>query len=177
MSLISCSDLPTHVQEECQDYILSRNSAVGLVYKGHSITDYSAAGDWTTAIAAGEAQIVKGIAGVYEEPSEIQVENPEDCGADQILTGFDHIFSWQDGNVSEFNSSFYEELNKFKGYIAWYNCEEDKIFVVDTATISFVAKPAWGARGEVLKYTIQAQWRDDKDKFYVIYDAPANIFT
>ena len=177
MSLISCADLPTHVVEECPDYIISRNSAVGIIYKDANIADYTAAGDWNTAIAANSAVIVKGLAGVYEEPSDIQIENPEDCGADQILIAFDHVFSFQDGNVSEFNSSFYEELNKFKGYFCWYNCEEDKIFVVDTATVTFVAKPAWGARGEILKYTVMAQWREDRDVFYVIHDAPAGIFT
>lgn len=177
MSFLSCAELDEHQENLCNDFPKGGHPALAFLEVDHTITDFTDATQWNTAISNGTARIIKRIKGNLPEPSEQMVDNPVGCGATQILDGFDWTFTWVDASVSAVNDTFYETLNIKEGYFVYYNCSEETIRVVDMTKVTFVAKPMSPASNkEFQQYMVTANWSTKANEFPVLYDAPAGIF-
>lgn len=177
MSFLSCAELDEHIERLCNDFPKGGFPAVAFLEKDHTITDFTNATQWNTAISNGTARIIKRIKGNMPEPSEQLVDNPVGCGATQILDGFDWRFEWTDASVSAVNDTFYETLNIKDGYFVFYNCDQEEIRVVDMTSVTFIAKPLYPASNkEFQTYMVAAQWSTAANEFPVLYDAPTGIF-
>lgn len=181
MSVVTCNDLPTYVVDDCPTFKLTGISAIAVLKFdiADDISDYTNATQWNTAITNGNATIIGGesaFKGIYT-PNEITVSNPGACGAENILQGFAHELQVTDAVVSSTNDTFYEGLNKFKGYIALYYCNEDEIRVFDQDTVNFAIMPPANPDGkEIQRYSGMVRWETDLDEFGTLYTAPVGIF-
>lgn len=177
MSVCEFENLSDHEKLGC-GYRKGGISAVGVLKEDHGITDFSDATEVQDAITAGDLKVVKGIKALYPAAAPIEGENPEACGSETILDGFDNTVTWNDFNVSATNDTFYEFLNQsnFSGLILFY-CQEDEIRVI-TKKVSFTALPAQSTTNrEKQFYAVTAKWTSSvEDTFPELYDAPAGIF-
>lgn len=142
----------------------------------HGITDFTNAGQWTTAINAGLVRIINRVKFNMPEASEVQADNPVACGAEQILDGFDYELQWIDANVNVFNDDFYKKLNVATKYFAWYNCDTDKIRVIEK-NVTFSARLMFPASNkEFQSYMVTGRFSAPADYFPILHDAPTGIF-
>jgi hypothetical protein len=167
-------DLSDHEKVNC-NYRKGGISAVGILKTGHGITDFSNATQTLAAIAAGTLKIIKGIKALYPAATPIEGENPEACGSETILDGFDNTVTWNDFNVTDSNDVFYVELNKsqFSGIVLYY-CQEDELRVLEKK-VSFVALPAQSTTNKEKQfYAVTAKWTSAVgDPFPELSAAPA----
>ena len=174
MSHIYCSViLGSHEQVDCQDYPLGGSDQLLLLEPDHSITDFSDAAQLLAAIAAGEATLIKGISAEIPEGSPVTEDNPVACGSDTIMVNKDRTILFTDANVTPANVTFYDNLeDKLMGAVL-YECEEDRITVIDE-DISWVANRNFPTKS-LQKFLITGSLRK-KTSPRIIEPAPAGIF-
>lgn len=177
--LQDCADVPDHIELGCNEFSKGGISAVAVMKCDHSITDFTSPAQWNAAIAAGEVKIIKQIKATVPEASPVNGENPVPCGSETILDLLEQTITWKDFNVDALNDDFYQQLNLAKRSIAWYNCETEKIRVVDTCNVTFAALPAISPESNREKqyYPVTGSWTSAPDEFPVLYNAPAGVFT
>lgn len=177
MSVLSCNtELPDHIEQECNDFPKGGSPSLGILLPGHGITDFSSADQWNAAKAAGKARIINRTKFDQPAPSENMVDNPVACGAEQINDGFNWTAHWVDANVNIYNDNFYQALNVTVAAFAWYNCDTNKIRLVNK-NATFIAKPIFPASNkEFQNYDVMAYWSTGADEFPTLVDAPAGIF-
>lgn len=177
MSFISCAELPDHLEQNCSNFKHGGFSSVAVLKLGHPITDYTDASQWQSAISGGFVKIINQIKAQLVEASEVTVDNPVACGAEQILDGFNGQVSWMDANVNQGNIDFYKTLNIYKGNVVLYSCTENEITVIED-TVSFIAKLIQPAnRTELQSFSVVGNYTTNPEGgIPSIYTAPANIF-
>jgi len=133
MSLNYClTDLPAHEILECNTSLKGGISAVGFLANQNSITDYTSAAQIASAIANGDLKVVKDIKGEVPDASPVEGENLRACGPENVLDSFDRSLTYMDGAVTDTNITFYNALNRWNGWLVWYNCYEQTLTVVNT---------------------------------------------
>lgn len=170
----NCTALGDHERLSCEKKF-GGFDAFAVVECDHEITDWTNATQWNTEIAADRITLVKGIKGMFPEPSAIENESLIGCGRQNEVDSYDRTFTWRDGNVSQDNIDFYNSLKPRHTYIVGYNCTEDEIWVND------FSKTDWNIRlmgpenkTEKSHFLGTAAWVDLDD--VDIYTAPAGIF-
>lgn len=177
MSTLSCNQaIPDHIEQDCDDYPKGGSPSLAVFYGNHGITDFSSASEWQTAINAGNARIINKIKLNMPEPSEVLVDNPVACGADQKLDGFDYEVQWIDANVNVYNDDFYKKLNVNTMGLAFYNCDTNTLRVFDK-NLTFSARPMFPAsHKEHQSYNVTARVSTSADYFPTLVNAPTGIF-
>ena len=135
----NCIDLDNHDKIQCGKFPKGGISTMAILECDHTITDFSSATQWQDAIDDREAVLIEPIRGIFPEAAEIVGVNPTACGSQDILDGFDNTFTWMDFNVSSSNDNFYNEVNQRSSFLVWYECDTDKIRVVELVT-TFIVK-------------------------------------
>lgn len=172
-------DLPDFVQVQCNDYKNGGGSAIAFLETDQtSITDFTSVSEWNTAIAAGDATVVKDIKIDFPAGTPATQESPVGCGPENITTGFDYTLTYTDANVSADNDAAYAAINNRFLHIVWFECEEDEIRVVERSakvTATPATLPASNKAFQV--YNITIEWAAPQDWYPVRYTAPTGIFT
>lgn len=177
MSFISCAELSDHLEQNCNNFKHGGFSSAAILKLGHSITDYTNTAQWNNAIATGFAKIINQIKAQMPEASEVTVDNPVACGAEQILDGFNNSATWVDANVNQGNNDFYNTLNISKGNLVLFSCTENEVTVIEE-TVTFMAKKILPPnRTEYQSYSVTANWTTTPETgIPPTFTAPANIF-
>lgn len=170
----NCAELPEYEQVSRCDYLYGGFNAWGYLECSNTITDYSNPSEWTANINAGNAKAMGPVRASIPEASPIEGENPNSCGNDTILDGFDFTAQIKDYNVSATNVDFYNGLNRRTGYLVLANCKTQKILVI-TDPVNFVATMlAPESKKEKMMFNVTAKWSSfDMPQ---IFDAPPGIF-
>lgn len=175
-----CATLPSHQQIACNDYSVGGISGAALIECDQTtITDYSNATQWTTAIANGTAKVLLGIKGEIPAAAPVLQDNPTGCGAQQIVIGFDNTATWTDANISANNDDLYSKLNFRSYYLVLFMCEQDEIRV-SVAPVDFQALPvAVPNSGRAMQtHAITASFFSKVGEIpFQLYNAPAGIFS
>ena len=172
----NCTDLPAHEKVTCGDFPKGGINSVGILECDHSITDFTSEAQFNAAIAAGELKLAEQVRASLPEASEVNGVNPNACGAQDILDGFDWTFNMTDYNVTANNDCFYESLNLRTAYLVLYECMNERIKVIEHP-VSFSVKPVIPeSNKEKQSYVVVAKWSTNPDEFPVSYAAPTNIF-
>lgn len=173
----NCVDLPGHEQVECGDFPKGGIASLGILECDHTITDFSNATQVQAAIDAGDLKLIEPVRAILPESTEVEGVNPNACGSETILDGFDFTLTWQDFNVTSNNDSVYEALNLRQNYLIWFECETDMIRVVDFSPVSFVSKLTTPeSNKEKQFYAVTAKWSSAPNEFPQLFDAPPGIF-
>lgn len=104
----------------------------------HQITDVSDAAQINTELTAGRARHIKRLKAEVPEPAPVEGENVIACGADTILDNFDRMITWKDFNVTDDNIDFYNQLNRRKMFVLFFECEANVVTFIQQE-ISFTA--------------------------------------
>lgn len=170
----NCAELPDHEQVSRCDYLYGGFNAGAIVECDHTITDWSNPSEWTANINAGKAKIFGPVRGSIPEPSPVEGENPNSCGNDTILDGFDRTAIWKDYNVSPANTVFYNALNRRTAYVVLVNCKNGDMIVIDVPANFVALDSAPESKKEKRMYNVTAKWSsmDIPESF----EAPAGIF-
>lgn len=176
----NCVDLPDHELIDCGQYLKGGIETFGVLECDHSIADFTSASEINSAIASGELTLVKGIKGVFPDPSPVEGENPLACGATNILDGFDLELQIKDFNVRAENDTFYEKLNQRSSFLLWYECESEKLKVVERI-VTWAMRPANVPESNKEKqlYLGTVKWSANVDEFPTMFDTTntKSIFT
>lgn len=175
----NCATLPAHQQVDCNQYANGGISAAAWVDCDHTIADFSNATQWTEAIAANMAYVLKSIKAEVPDPSAVMVDNPIGCGAQQIMIGQDLTINWTDSNVLAANDDFYAKVNTRRGYLVLFMCEEDQIRVT-TELVTMTARAVMipGDNRALQMYNVSATFFSKVGEIPMsLYDAPSGIFT
>ena len=68
------TDLPPHEQVLCNAYLKGGIDSIGLIEIDAAIASYSSEANWNTAIAAGNARVIKGIKCEFPDGSAVEGE-------------------------------------------------------------------------------------------------------
>jgi hypothetical protein len=171
-------ELDEHEVQSC-GYRKGGILAVAVLKANHGITDFEDDAQWTAAIGAGTARIIKGVKGTFPAASPIEGENARACGSETVLDGFDYTMTWKDFQVNSTNDLFYAQLNRsaFTG-LAIYYCQQDEIRVIEKSCTFVALNPeAPESNKEKQLYNVTAKWSAAvEDEFPTLYNAPAGIF-
>lgn len=143
-----------------------------------TITDWTNAAQWATALANGDVKLIQDIRGEYPEVSEVMSESEIGCQPEE-LDGFDHVLNWRDRAVNQANNEFYRALNDCSYHFGWYDCQPNGtafIHVVEDTDVRFVCKPPQieADNKTTQVYINKAMW--SSPEFPDIYTAPAGVF-
>ena len=174
----NCTDLDNHDKVQCGAFPKGGISTIAILECDHVITDFSSATQWQDAIDDRDAVLIEPIRGIVPEFSEVVGVNPTACGSQDILDGFDATMTWMDFNVNSSNDNFYNELNQRQSFIVWYECDTDKIRVVELVT-SFISKlNTPESNKEKQFYQVVSQWSTGTDDgIPPLFNAPTGIFS
>ena len=126
----------------------------------HEVTDWSNTSQVEAGIAAGKITLISGVKPQMPAPSPVEVEASIGCGPENELLAFDFSLTWIDRNYTQSNTSFYNQLNKYKGYLAMYLCNADELVVNDKYVVTFQAAPVYPPNGSAaIQYEATAAWR------------------
>ena len=169
--------LPDFVQVNCNQYKSGGGSAIAFLETDHSITDFTSASEWNTAIAADEATVIKGVKIDFPAASPATQESPVGCGPENVLTGFDFTLTYIDANVSADNDAAYASLNGRSLNVVWYECEEGEIRVVEReCRVTAVPATLPSSNKAFQVYNVTVEWSAPYDSYPVRYTAPTGIF-
>ena len=88
---------------------LGGGSELILIKCGVNIADPSDVSEIQAEIDAGNLLRITGIAGGFDEPSDVSVDDPTACGS-TVTISYDRTLTWQDGKVSQAVVEWYNEL-------------------------------------------------------------------
>lgn len=173
----NCVALPDHEQVDCGQFPKGGIFTVGVLECDHEISDFTSITETNNAIADGKLTLIKSVKASYPEATPVEGENPTACGAETILDGFDHILDLRDFNVRGENDTFYEALNQRSTFLIWYNCQEQRLRVVEQQVV-WAVKPATVPESNKEKqlYVGQIKWSSGVDEFPVLSNAPTGIY-
>lgn len=176
----SCADIGTHERVPCGNYKKGGISVLAFLERDHTITDFTNPSQWTTNINSGKVHLIgyQGFKAEYPDASPVETENPSACGAANILDAFDHTLNFMDANVVATNDAFWENVNVQLGGLAWYNCVDGTLSVVDK-DCTWIVTPANSpySNKERRRYQGKVTWTSEPNEFPDLYSAPAGIFT
>lgn len=169
-----CTDLPDHEQVVCGEYLKGGISSIGILECDHTITNFTNAAQFTTAINSGDLTLIEPVVGDIPAASPVEGANPSGCGAATILDALDWTINVTDYNVTDGNMDFYNSLNRKRTYLIVYLCHDDKILVIEkpVSWIGIYINPA--NEREKQSYTLTGKWTDLDQP--MLFDAPAGIF-
>lgn len=168
------TELGDHEQVNCDDFPLGGISEVLLLEPDHTITDFTDPVQVQAAIDANLAYLVTGISGEIPEPSPVEIDNPVACQNDSIVVNNERQVMWGDSNVTPSNIDFYNGFNGKKMGVVLYECEEDRITVIDELISWNFGRIIPKSNGEVQVLNIVGDYRRLLEP--PIFDAPAGIF-
>jgi len=170
--LTYCDDpLPAYTENLCAIYE-SRVIAVAFIRNDATITDYTDAAQWTAAIAAGQAVVIRNIRGSKAKGT--AVKSPGFGRTKEKITGRDYVLNFFDPAVCE-NIDFYNALNKDKAHRVAYYTQATKLFVEESNTCLVDADT--DITEELSdQTTINAEVTWSNIDLQQCYDGPASIF-
>lgn len=178
-----CDALGTHEVICASDKRKGGISALVLIKTDQTtITDWTSATQWNTAIANGDVNIIEEISAEYPQATPIETESHVGCGPDNELDGFTHVLNATDRAVTANNDRYYEDVNTCRWHLGYFDCQkngDDKIWIVEENLVTVVVTPAIIEKGSqtVQRYAITATWVSNADEFPRQYDAPPGIFS
>jgi len=130
----NCTELPDHVQNDCNSILKGGVDAVIVLECGHSITDPSNATQINDAITAGKATLIEAVKYSVEAASPIEIDSDVACQAPRTIN-YDRAGTYLDANVSDINIDFYNELNDGRNFggLILHECDADEITWIDDA--------------------------------------------
>lgn len=167
MSIYCPNNLGDHEELACYDIVKGGIGAVGILFSGHGITDFTDETQYQDAIDNGKLKIIGGIRGQMPEGSPVEVPNPKEYGPANIIAGYDRTFTWTDGAVTADNSTFYNELNDAQAELLMYNHNAEAVWHSGT-TCSFNARlNIPDNRNAASVWNVEARWsRKDSPEQY-----------
>lgn len=173
----NCTTLPSHESIICGNWLKGGIGQAAFLECDHTITDWSDATEWATNIANGKVRIITPIKASMPEGSAVEGENPNGCGAANIVDTYDRTVEIKDFNLTAGNIDFYNTLNKRKTQLVLFQgCDDaDRIWVIDSA-ITFNARNVIPENNrEKQMFMVTGAWTEfDMPMFY---DAPVGIFS
>jgi hypothetical protein len=178
MSLLPCStDIPPYDQNVCEIEKLAAISQLAFLKPGQTtITDYTNATQWQSAIANGDAVITGKLMADLPDGAPIQIDNKRACGPAQKQVGVDYTLTVIDPNVSAENDAFWTGINGKTYTVVPFYCEENEIRVLETVQVSARIPQAVGNGSDTQHYNVTLSWRYGNDNFGELLNAPAGIF-
>lgn len=164
-----------HEQVECDDFQAGGISSLGLLKCGQTtITDFTNATQYESAISNGDLVLIEDIVGQIPEASPVEGSSTSSCGPETRTNTWDRELTWMDYNFTDGNQQLADQMNKRKYNLIAYNCGSDKVHVIE-AKVQFQVRGVVPEReGELDHFVGRAYWRSFNGP--VIYDAPAGIF-
>lgn len=176
--LVDCAVLPSHIENQCTDYKRGGFPSIAVVDSDATVVgDWANSTKWLADIASGKVKVANQLKASLPEPSPQKVDNPVACGAQQILDGFDWKVEWTDGQVSTYNDSFYQTLNKKAAYLVLWNYDEDEIIVIDKKVTFTSMKMAPASNREFQSYKVEGEFVSGKDWLWYAVAEPTGVFT
>ena len=179
MGCVSYCDeaLLEHDLVNCGEYKLGGSPSVIIGSCGTTLTDPSSAEEIQALLDAGTARLISDIRFGMPAGSPVLVDSPVGCGS-QIRINEDRTATLYDGNVTDNNNDFWNDLNNRK--IAWvlaYSCDSGKVIFINppgaiTTSANFIFPEQ---NNELQRYEATLSWRDKN--IPTQYAAPAGIFS
>jgi hypothetical protein len=160
----------------CNEYKLGGVSAIIIGSCGTELADPSDSVEVDALLESGQAQMISDIRFSLPAGSPITVDSPIGCGT-SIRINEDRTATLYDANVTDGNSTFYNDINQRK--IAWilaYLCDSGKVIYITapvgiTTSVNFIIPEQ---NNELQRYEATFSWRN---KYIPVqYDAPAGVF-
>jgi len=177
MATIYCNPgLLDHNVLEC-GYKLGGISALLIGQRGTVLADPSDEVEVQNLIDAGLAKLVDQIRGEIAAGSPILIDSLVGCGTQDRINE-DRTFTWVDGNVTEENSAFYNDINKKRvGFILAYLCDNNEVIYMTSSTgivisAQLIVPPQ---NNDAIRYENTGSWRNSN--MPSIHVAPAGIFS
>lgn len=166
----------THQQAECGDFALGGISSIGLLKCGQtSITDFTNASQYATAIANGDLILIEPVLGQEPRATAVEAATSQSCGPETEVVNYDRELTFMDYNFSNTNQEFYDQKNFRKYHVLWYNCGDDKVHVVDNVPVRFDVAPVIPDRdNDKAHFDGRLYWRSTVGA--EIYEAPDGVF-
>ena len=154
-----CTDLEAHEQLLCGVKKQSGGNKVFVINCDHDVTDWTNKTQFNAAIAAGKVHMVEGTKPQRPAPSPVEIPSSTGCGPENELLTFTQSVTWIDRNFTPDNQLFYDSLNIFKGYIAFYLCNTQQLYVNDAYVATFQAFDVIGESKNIpIEYNATATW-------------------
>lgn len=164
-----------HTPNECEEFIPGGIDSIGFLKCGQtSITDFSNASQYTTAIGNGDLRLVEAVLAQMPVASPVEGPSTSACGPETRTNTFDRTITYMDYNVSEDNSLFYDQANRRKTYIVAHLCAGDKVMVIESPVkvVSVITVPE--RENDNAHFEVTLSWRSYNGP--EIADSPAGIF-
>lgn len=150
---------------------LGGGSELILIKCGVNIADPSDESEIQAEIDAGNLLRITGIAGGFDEPSEVSVDDPTACGS-TVTISYDRTLTWQDGKVSQAVVQWYNDLKltSFSGALL-KECGQNRWNWVDVTVKLTSARTMPQKNSDIQLINGTLTWRSLYDP--VPYDYPA----
>jgi hypothetical protein len=128
----NCTALGTHDLVTCDEFAPGGVKDIILIECGITVTDPSDGTEINNLLTAGDAKLVENVKWDKPLSAPIQVDSPVACRTPQLVN-YDHTANLTDGNVTENNVDFYNEVNSgrsFGGLIV-HECGLDRVTYYD----------------------------------------------
>lgn len=173
----NCVELPDHEQVQCGNNLTGGINKVALLDCDHTITDWSSQSEWQENIDAGRVKIIQKVRGSIPEPTPVEGENPNGCGAATQVDNYDRTAMFKDYNVTASNIDLYNQANRQQKQLVMYQeCQVGGpiIWVIDSGAVYNAFMGVNENNREKLMFTVNAAWTEfDMPMFY---DAPPVVF-
>lgn len=170
-------EIPDHEVILCQQYLNGGIDSIAFINPDQDVFDYETGSEWTTRKDAGSIKFINEIKGEFPDATINKVDNPVGCGATQIPAGMDFTFTFTDANSTATNDTFWKQANGKKFKIAWRECENGIIKVIEEfVTVNATPARVPGNNKELQMYNIVLEWSGDNDSGPTRYDEPTGIF-
>lgn len=149
---------------------LGGGSDLYLIKCGINVSDPSDETEMAALLAAGDLILISGIAGGFDEPSAVSVDDPTACGG-TIDINYDRTLTWQDGKVSKDVVEWYNGVKgeRFGGALL-KECAQDRWNWVDASVLLTSARTMPQKNGELQLINGTLAWRAVPDP--VPYEFP-----
>jgi len=164
-------DYPSSTDCDTASTYLGGGSELILLKCGVNLADPSDETEVQALIDAGDLVRITKIAGGFDEPSAVTVDDPTACGT-TITVNYDRTLTWQDGKVSQSVVEWYNDVkgDDFSGALL-KECGQNRWNFVDAAVKLTSARTMPQKNGDIQLINGTLTWRSFYDP--VPYDYPA----
>ncbi len=154
---------PSQATCDTQATYLGGGSDLYLIKCGVTVTDPEDETEMQALVDAGSLILVSGIAGGFDEPSAVSVDDPTACGS-TIDINFDRTLTFTDGKVSKDVVQWYNSMKgeRFSGALL-KECEQNRWNWVDASVLLTSSRIMPPKNGELQLITGVLKWRQFDD--------------
>jgi len=174
-----CQDvIGDHTLNQCGEELPGGIKDVILLECDHVITDPSNATQINAALTDGTATLIKNVS--YELPAAapVLVDSTVACSTQKVAR-YDRTLAYIDGNVSDVNVVFYNEVNSSRSFggIILHECGKDEVTFIDEEIRFTGSRIIPNNNNEFQTFAGTGTWETDPDNVDGrIFSTPANIF-